>query len=223
MRVSIDQQTDAGKWRRLVDDLSGQVKERQGSPQDLNPSPDGVLIEGKDSWQPPQFPQNAPYGEFRDKLLRGEVHTGQDGQVTSAHLQTKYYYETRQYGPSAAVGMDYQFQDKGDQLEYLVHRQDPARQHSFDVRFSVDAKSGDLLSYKRKDYAMTFPQALKEVITDKNGLILVGLAAFGGGIPMGLPGALAQGLLGPGGPVVSAVASAVTTALVLAKLKTRPW
>lgn len=222
MQVPLQQQTEAGRWRRLVDDLAGQVSRQDGSPADLNPRPDSVLLDGKDLPRPIEFPAQPKMGDFRDRLMSAELRQA-DGRIQKADMTTRYFYETGQYGPSAPYFMHYGLQNDGQKIDYSVRRQDPARAHSFDVRFQVDAQSGELLSYKRRDYAMSFPEALKEVLTDRSGIALVTLAGIAGGIPFGLPGAIAQAALGPLGPAVSGIVCAGSTALVLAKLKTRPW
>lgn len=79
----------------------------------------------------------------------------------------------------------------------------------------VDARTGDVMSYKGKEFHQPFSQSLKEMVTTPSGIFLTVFAGLLGGAPMTLGGAL----FGPMAGVVAAGACVVGFAWA----KSRPW
>lgn len=211
-----EQLASAARWKNTADDLIALVAAQDQQPGDLDRRPDAVTLQGGELESPP----NAPTGEFRDRITSATLKKDGSG-VQTARVETHNYYPTNGFGPSILEPRRFEFRDHGDEQAYFIHS-DGTWGNQCDVRFSVDKASGDIKDYREHRYAMTFPEALKEVLTRPSGLILTAGAGVLAGLPFGLTGALAQAAFGPGGPLLAGLAGATATALVLAHLKTRP-
>ncbi len=212
-----EQLASAARWKNTTDDLVGLVAAQDQQAADLDRRKDAVTLQGGELESPP----NAPTGEFRDRITSANLKQDGSGTVQSARIETHNYYPTNRFGPSILEPRRYELRDHGAEQSYLIHS-DGTWGNRFDVRFSVDKATGDVTDYSERHYAMTFPEALKEVLTRPSGLILTAGAGLLAGLPFGLTGALAQAAFGPGGPLLAGLAGATGTALLLAHLKTRP-
>jgi hypothetical protein len=76
-------------------------------------------------------------------------------------------------------------------------------------------QAGEVVDYARKEYAMTFGEATKEILTTPAGLGLTAVAAALGGVP----GSLGHVLMGPAGALVTGSLAVAG----LAYAKTRAW
>lgn len=79
----------------------------------------------------------------------------------------------------------------------------------------VDAASGNIVSYKGKEWGVSFGQGLKDVFTHPAGLFLVGMVGGLCAIPFSLPAAMF-------GSAAAGLGGAALTAVAIAAFKTRP-
>lgn len=193
-----------------IDTVTAELQQCDGvAGVDLDTRPNEVVVgSGSGVTIPAQY-------TYKDEVLGAQVSIDPaTRKPTRAAIDCAQYYDSS-YGRSAEDVLHYGVTLKDGVLTYTQKRDDHGCTNNTMETIRVDAATGNVLSYRAKEYAETFPQALKEVFTSFPGLFLVGTAA----LLCGAPGTLGGVLLGPVGGLIGGGA----TAIGLAYYKTRPW
>lgn len=203
MKLQPAQQAQALTLKNRVDKLSADILAQDGQARDLDARPDAVTL--SQQGEPLIFPASPPY---KEQVCSAVV----DRQ--NSKIETIQYYDSS-YGRSAESLFEIEKTVQDGQTIYKERYYDPmgVRNYKQEARFNA---AGELESMKRKEFAATWGEALKDVFTTPAGLILVGVAGALGGAP----GTLGYALAGSAWP---GLVTAGATAVGLAYYKTRAW
>lgn len=208
MKLDANTQARAATLRNRIDSLSDNVLRQDGQPADLDKQPDSVLLGSE-----PAVIYPADNG-YQEQIVSAKVSGDGNGGTRGAELETIQYYNSS-YGRSAESGYEMSKQQLDGSTVYKQRYYDPmgVRNSKTEARFSP---SGELVAFKEKKFAATWPEAIKEVATSP---VAWGLIAFAGALG-GCPGTLGYALAGSAWP---GVVTAGATAAGLAYYKTRAW
>lgn len=160
----------------------------------------------------------------RDRTWKDEVETARvsfdpkSGAVQHGKVDCEEYYDSS-YGRSAAdvyhYQVDHQTEGGKDLLIYRQLKNDYYSTNNTDERVTVDAATNKTVDYRGKEYAMTFGQGVKRMVTTPSGLFLTGVT----GLLFGAPGTLTGTFIGP----VAGFVAAGALIAGMAYYNTRPW
>lgn len=210
----------AYQLKNSVEELAGKAKAHDNSETDLNKSEERVVLSADHQ----TVDLDPSQRDHLDVLSADLTYDGQN--LQSGELRLSEYYISS-YGKSAedilTVGKETVEERTGfmglfgpkEQREVYTRRIDDYWNTNNVKESAKFDSSGELVDYSRKEFAMTYGEAVKEIVTTPAGLGLTAVAAALGGVP----GTLGHAIMGPAGALVTgglAVAG-------LAYAKTRPW
>lgn len=221
MQIGPKSMARALEVRARIDQVLAEVKKHDNAPDgDLDNRPGEVVLsmdamrgKGLDSLK---IPVPTTWGvPWKDEVQQARLSFDPaSGKIKSGDVNCDRYYDSS-YGRSAADEVRYSVQTSPGLIEYTEKHDVYYHDDNTIEKVRVDAATGSVLSYHAKEYAETFPEALKDVCTSFAGVSLVATA----GLLCGMPGTLGGVLFGP----VAGVVAAGATAIGLAYYKTRPW
>ncbi|MBT9583333.1 hypothetical protein IV102_08285 [bacterium] len=203
MKLQPAQQAQALTLKNRVDKLSADILAQDGQSRDLDARPDAVTLSSQSS--PLILPASPPYKEQIESAVVDKQ---------QSKIQTIQYYDSS-YGRSAESLFDIEKSVVDGKTIYKERYYDPMGVRNYKQEASFNA-AGEVESMKRKEFAATWGEALKDVFTTPVGLVLVGVAGALGG----MPGSLGYALAGSAWP---GLVTAGGAAVGMAYYKTRPW
>lgn len=220
MQINTTNKGKAASLRQRVESYAAKAREFDNSDADLNPKPDRITLSSDH-----QIIDLNPSKSGHDDVRSADL-TYRDTHFVEGELKLEDYYMSS-YGKSASdditvskrteterTGFLGLFGSKREVDVYTYKRDHYAKTNNLEQEARFD-QNGEPVGFKEKEYAATWGEALKEVVTTPAGLGLTAVAAALGGVP----GSLGHLIMGPAGALVTGG----LTVAGLAYAKTRPW
>lgn len=201
---------------------------------DLDSRPGEVLISRdameKNGLTPILIPDK--HDTWKESVMQAQVSCDPASkEPKKVNMQCERYFDTS-YGPSASDIMSYRLEVKPgksgflglfgpsvNQQIYTIGKQEYWNTNNRLQKLVLNRDTGEILDYKNKEFAETFPQALKSTLLSPAGLFLnaaiVGICRC--------PGSLVYALLGPTGSLAFGLGAAAVFSLAVARHKMKAW